>query len=487
MTNRPIDRQAARPAMHGGACARSIVIGTCLALTGVMGGGCVVTPRQAGSGAGPLPPQVPESATGAAAVSQDQRDAPKSEFRETATDRQKFQVHIDFGRVFETQENFDAAVLEYQDALTVLENPKRGTFQPADEALAQRGMGGALDRLGRFAQAEVHYKKALKLSPKDPKIWNDAGYSYYLQGRWADAEFALRTAGNLAPDDERIRTNLGLTLAAAGKPDQAFPLLSESNGDAAGHANLGYLLAATGQFDLARRQYETALALRPNLELARRALARLDRQQDGVQQASKAPEQIAQVARTIATPVDASVNQASTSRPTLPLPQPRQVPPARTVTAPIDAGVDRASMSRPTLPLPQPRQVPPARTVTAPIDAGVDQASMSRPTLPLPQPRQVPPAQIVAAPTDAAVARASASRPTLPLPQPRQVPPARTVAAPVDAGVDQASASRPKIPPPRPSRIPPAERSPHPVDPEASRAVPPSTVDSSNLSPPAPR
>ncbi|MFI5458709.1 MAG: tetratricopeptide repeat protein [Isosphaerales bacterium] len=359
MTSRSLDRQAARPGMRRGARARSIVIGSCLAVIGVTGGGCVVTPRQAGAGAGSSPPQVPESATGAAAVAQDRPGGPKTDFHETATDRQRFQVHIDFGRVFESQGNFDAAVLEYQDALTVLETTRRGPFQPADEALAHRRMGGALDRLGRFAQAEVHYKKALKLSPKDPKIWNDAGYSYYLQGRWTDAELALRTAGKLAPDDERIHTNLGLTLAAAGKPDDAFPLLSQSNGDAVGHANLGYLLAATGQFDLARRQYETALALRPNLELARRALARLDRQQDGVQQASQAPEPKAQVAR--------------------------------------------------------------------------------------------------------------------------------SMAAPVDAGVNQASASRPKIPPPRPSRIPPAARSPHPVDPEASRAVPPSTLDSSNPSPPAPR
>ena len=84
-------------------------------------------------------------------------------------------------------------------------------------------MGGALDRLGRFAQAEVHYKKALKLSPKDAKIWNDAGYSYYLQGRWADAERALRTAAKLAPDDERIRINLGLTLAAAGQAGRGPP------------------------------------------------------------------------------------------------------------------------------------------------------------------------------------------------------------------------------------------------------------------------
>ncbi len=141
-------------------------------------------------------------------------------------------------------------------------------LHPADEALAHRRIAGAMDRQGRFVQAETHYKKALKISPKDPKIWNDAGYSYYLQGRWVDAERALKTAVRLSPDDDRIRTNLGLTLAAAGRTDEALPLLSQSNGDAIGHANLGYLLAASGQFDLARRQYQQALTLRPDLQLA---------------------------------------------------------------------------------------------------------------------------------------------------------------------------------------------------------------------------
>ena len=42
-------------------------------------------------------------------------------------------------------------------------------------------------------------KKALKLSPKDPKIWNDAGYSYYLQGRWTDAERALQDGRRSSP------------------------------------------------------------------------------------------------------------------------------------------------------------------------------------------------------------------------------------------------------------------------------------------------
>jgi Flp pilus assembly protein TadD len=261
------------------------------------------------------PPQAPENASGMAVVSQDQPAGPTTDFHAKPTDRQRFQVHIDFGRVFEAQGNFDGAVLEYQDALTVIKNGRRGPYQPADEALAHRRMGGALDRLGRFAQAEVHYKKALKLSPKDSKIWNDAGYSYYLQGRWSDAERALKTAGKLAPDDERIRTNLGLAMAAAGKSDEALPLLSRSNGDAAGHANLGYLLAATGQYDLARRQYETALALRPDFELAQRALARLERQQGGIQQVSAEPERKTQVERSVAARFDAGVTQASTARP----------------------------------------------------------------------------------------------------------------------------------------------------------------------------
>jgi len=274
--------------------------------------------------------------TGSAAAAHVQAGSPRTDLQETATDRQRFQVHLDFGRVFEAQGNFDAAVLEYQDALTVLAGRKHRPFRPEDEALAQRRMAGALDRLGRFAQAEVHYKKALKLSPKDAKIWNDAGYSYYLQGRWADSERALRTATKLAPDDERIRINLGLTLAAAQKPDEALPLLSQANGDAVGHANLGYLLAATGQFDLARRQYETALGMRPDLDVARRALARIDRQKAAALEASTAPAQADRLVRTTAAPVDAAVKPASMGRAKIPPPMPRRIPPGARAPVPVE-------------------------------------------------------------------------------------------------------------------------------------------------------
>lgn len=285
-----------------------LAITLCIAL---LASGCLALPTRAPS-PDPPAPQAPQNSApaGTLDLSQDEHDG-KNESKATATPRQRFQVHIDFGRIFEGQGNYEAAINEYQDALAVVEARRHGGLTSADEALAHRRMAGAMDKLGRFAQAEVHYKKALRLSHKDPRIWNDVGYSYYLQGRFAEAETALKTAVKLAPDDERAKTNLGLALAASGRQQEALELLSRSTGDAVGHANLGYLLAATGQLDLARQQYETALALRPDLKLAQKALAQLDHQQKGAQFPAMPPVQIANNKPPTAPPVDSDIQKVS--------------------------------------------------------------------------------------------------------------------------------------------------------------------------------
>ena len=290
------------------------------------------------------------------------RTGPKTDFHKTATERQRFQVHVDFGRVFEAQGNFEAAVLEYQSALAVAEARGLGQLKPVDEALAHRRMGGALDQLGRFAQAEVHYKKALKLSPKDPRIWNDAGYSFYLQGKWTEAEGALKTAARFAPEDDRIRTNLGLTLAAAGRTKDALPLLSHTSGDAIGHMNLGYSLAATGQLDLARHQYEIALAMRPDLELAHRALAQLDRQQGSTPHSGTGTLRAQQTSRTTGAPcrpIPASIKrpQRRARRGSPPMPSPT-IPPAK-----LPAWLDFLA-SKPSAPSGMKLELPPPPALT---------------------------------------------------------------------------------------------------------------------------
>lgn len=236
------------------------------------------------------PPQAPiEAGPGAVSVDLGRRDGVDQTFSAEPTEEQRLNVHLDLGKVFDKQGNFEAALLEYQEAMAVAERGGIGKTRSRDEALVHRRMGNALDGLGRFSQAEVHYKKALKLDPHNVKIWNDAGYSYYLQGRWAEAEQTLKTASRMAPGDMRIKTNLGLTLAAVGRTDDALALLSQYSGDAIGHANLGYLLAATGRKDLARREYEQALSMRPNLDQARRALEQLARSSQSDQMLAEAP------------------------------------------------------------------------------------------------------------------------------------------------------------------------------------------------------
>jgi tetratricopeptide (TPR) repeat protein len=294
-------------------------------------GGCVHAQRQAAAppaaSSSPSPSPPANAAIPTASVDLSRTAGENTVFHEKATERQKFQVHVDFGKVFESQGDLDRALQEYQDALKVAEQRGRGELTAADEALAHRRIASALDRLGQFSQSEPHYQKARKLAPKDARVWNDAGYSEYLQGRWADAERSLRTALKLAPDDARARTNLGMTLAAAGKTREALPLLGGNQGDAIGHANLGYLLASTGQYDRARQEYQAALAMRPDLALARRALVQLDRQERGI--ASPPATSIAQDAAKRATPrtVDPQVarTSASTSGQALlpPLPPPQ--------------------------------------------------------------------------------------------------------------------------------------------------------------------
>jgi Flp pilus assembly protein TadD len=353
-------------------------------------------------------------------------------FHKTVTDRQRYQVHLDFGKIFEAQGNFERALDEYHDALKIVEGKRRGAFKAADEALAHRRMAAALDRLGRFDGAEQHYNQALKLDPQNAKIWNDAGYSYYLQRRWAEAEHALRRALELAPDDTRCRTNLGLTLAAAGRSTDALPLLSRSHGDAIGHANLGYLLAATGQSDLARQHYMTALAMRPDLTLARQALAQLDRQERQGGDPKTAPTLVAQAQRS--QPPTRSVDHTVTPAASAPVEIPAAGP---AVSERPQARSSPAAANTPPAPARVVAQAGPASHVDARVTRAGAPAARSSPPLP----SRVLPEAKAAGSVEARVSRTSAARPQIPAP--------RTSFGPVDSQVARASATRAKIPPPK--------------------------------------
>jgi Tfp pilus assembly protein PilF len=122
-----------------------------------------------------------------------------------------------------------------------------------------------------------------------------------MQAHWEEAEKTLRTAARLAPEDATIATNLGLALAARGKVDEAIKVMARTIGPAAAHANIGFVLAATGRRGEAAAQYRQALTLQPRLPEAEAALARL----------AKEAEPVARTADLPPLPADAAVKPAS--------------------------------------------------------------------------------------------------------------------------------------------------------------------------------
>jgi Tfp pilus assembly protein PilF len=181
-------------------------------------------------------------------------------------------IHLDLGRVFQSKGQLQSAEAEYRRSLEGIDRKVDRTNQ----AEVHRRLASVLDRQGKFHESQTHYDQATSLTPRDPRIWNDYGYSAYLQGDWEQAIDRLRKAEKLDKTDSRTLTNLGLALAAAGKQDEAVEVFTRAGGPAAARANLAYILAATGQTEQARQQYEETLQLNPGDSLARAALGKLD-------------------------------------------------------------------------------------------------------------------------------------------------------------------------------------------------------------------
>lgn len=82
-------------------------------------------------------------------------------------------------------------------------------------------IGVTMDSLDQHAPAQDYYKRALTVSPDNPKILSNLALSYALDGKPGLAEETLRHAVSLPDADSRIRQNLILVLGVQGKFDEA--------------------------------------------------------------------------------------------------------------------------------------------------------------------------------------------------------------------------------------------------------------------------
>jgi len=132
------------------------------------------------------------------------------------------------------------------------------------------------DRLGNTQQAQAEYKKALKAKPRDADLLVDFGYFYYTRGQWKEAEEQLRAALAVNSKHARAWVNRGLTLAQQNRYDDSVAASEHAVSKAEAQSNLAFILMTQGKRDEARRAYYQALALDPELPIARKALAKLE-------------------------------------------------------------------------------------------------------------------------------------------------------------------------------------------------------------------
>ncbi len=137
----------------------------------------------------------------------------------------------------------------------------------ADNATARLNLGEALQEEHRPEDALAEYRRALKLDPASPEVYNNLGRLLNDEGKPAEALEYCRRAVALDEKSAPAHNGLGVVLAELGCFDEALDEFTESarrNASyAAPHLQTGRVLLKLGREAEARPQFQQALRLEP--------------------------------------------------------------------------------------------------------------------------------------------------------------------------------------------------------------------------------
>lgn len=138
---------------------------------------------------------------------------------------------------------------------------------------AYHRLGQICDHQKRFSEAQDNYQRAiLRAEGREPDLFNDLGYSFFLQGKLDKAASAMRKAVALRPTEPKYHNNLALVLGNQRRFDDAWNEFRLAGGEAAACYNLAFIKASLNDFEGAKACFRRALSIDPTHEGARRAL-----------------------------------------------------------------------------------------------------------------------------------------------------------------------------------------------------------------------
>jgi tetratricopeptide (TPR) repeat protein len=201
---------------------------------------------------------------------------PVAESAPDITNQTRSHVALAMGEMLESVGNIAGAQEQYENSLK--SDPKS-----LNAALA---LARVYAQQGRPEAAMKVYQAAEKHHRRNPALFNDKALLLADQKDWPAAVAALRTATRLQPSESKYHNNLGMVLAASGNYEEAYKEFREAVGAGPAHYNIALMLLQDERPEEARNHLERAVAAMPNLQKARQLRVQLDRRPSGITAAS---------------------------------------------------------------------------------------------------------------------------------------------------------------------------------------------------------
>ena len=151
---------------------------------------------------------------------------------------------------------------KYESAIPLL---KRGTELDEDQHKGFLYLGQALHGVGKLDEAVAAFEHLIELDPKNRGVYLSLGRVYAVQGNLPAAVEALRQHLAIRPDDALGHSQLGYAYWSLDRVDEAIESLQSSlrtePDQASVHGNLAALMFSRGEFAVAQKHAEQALAL----------------------------------------------------------------------------------------------------------------------------------------------------------------------------------------------------------------------------------
>ncbi len=136
-------------------------------------------------------------------------------------------------------------------------------------------MGVVCTQLQDHVTAGKYFEHARSLSPTNPSILADMGYSAYLQKDYPRSETFLKESVRLAPREPRAINNLAMAVGFQGRYDESLAIFRQVNPETQAILNVAYIQTQRGEVESAVASYQQVLSREPGNKVASNALQQL--------------------------------------------------------------------------------------------------------------------------------------------------------------------------------------------------------------------